>query len=573
MKQVSSKIQLNFCNIQSTIATIHSLSKTIKITKFNLFKYFTQYLFFILLIPSPILSQQNFINFENKFPFNSRWRRGLEANEPEENLNLSEQRINLENGQKRVVEKNVVVGNRKRPEIFQAPTDRISVVRSQFRLRLSRYSNPARRMQNLTTCACPQQDSSNCGRDIGGNRSPCYFSFVIVASSSDQTVNFRSTPFVVIGDTGIIESSLEPEWGSELQLDFSTKPRYVDIYAYNLGPVFSLLDGRIVSWSETLWPVDAWSLDLTNVLPNSFYESGPFYEQRELFGRYDTNSALNLEFYVKCIGDSMGLECDLNCKRREGDIEKKTNQVEKPDLFKNVGAQPGWTICESALEQKRFFACHYHDANRIQVDNCRFCEYGVINETICVNDPVQWKQEPENVFYKSWTIILGVLLLITIILLVLTCLLCWVLILRRFSSKSRRESALAGTYRRGGAPYSISGNDFGAASRLGDSIMLHKPLLLGNGIQTKLTNGKETNDWAKHSKPPIAVRQQQQQFPIMGASRSPSASQHWMAAAVGSVGEMGGSGPIITHTQNSPDTSESDYRPSPFTTPRREALV
>uniref|UniRef100_A0A1I8BSI1 Uncharacterized protein n=1 Tax=Meloidogyne hapla TaxID=6305 RepID=A0A1I8BSI1_MELHA len=507
MKQVSSKIQLNFCNIQSTIATIHSLSKTIKITKFNLFKYFTQYLFFILLIPSPILSQQNFINFENKFPFNSRWRRGLEANEPEENLNLSEQRINLENGQKRVVEKNVVVGNRKRPEIFQAPTDRISVVRSQFRLRLSRYSNPARRMQNLTTCACPQQD------------------------------------------------------------------RYVDIYAYNLGPVFSLLDGRIVSWSETLWPVDAWSLDLTNVLPNSFYESGPFYEQRELFGRYDTNSALNLEFYVKCIGDSMGLECDLNCKRREGDIEKKTNQVEKPDLFKNVGAQPGWTICESALEQKRFFACHYHDANRIQVDNCRFCEYGVINETICVNDPVQWKQEPENVFYKSWTIILGVLLLITIILLVLTCLLCWVLILRRFSSKSRRESALAGTYRRGGAPYSISGNDFGAASRLGDSIMLHKPLLLGNGIQTKLTNGKETNDWAKHSKPPIAVRQQQQQFPIMGASRSPSASQHWMAAAVGSVGEMGGSGPIITHTQNSPDTSESDYRPSPFTTPRREALV
>uniref|UniRef100_A0A915MCA3 Uncharacterized protein n=1 Tax=Meloidogyne javanica TaxID=6303 RepID=A0A915MCA3_MELJA len=300
--------------------------------------------------------------------------------------------------------------------------------------------------------------------------------------------------------------------------------RFVDIYAYNLGPVFSLLDGRIISWSETLWPVDAWSLDLTNVLPHSFYESGPFNEQRELFGRYDTNSALNLEFSVKCIGDSMGPECDLNCKRREGDNEMKTNQIEKPnsDLHKNVGAQPGWTICES--EQRRFFACRFHDANRLQVDNCRFCEYGVINETICVHDPVQWKQEPENVFYKSWTIVLGVLLI--------------------------RESALAGTYRRGGVPYSISGNDFGAASR-----------------------GKESTDWtSKQSKPPISVRQQQQ-FPIMGASRSPSASQHWMAAAVGSVGEMGGSGPIITHTQNSPDTSESDYRPSPFTTPRREALV
>uniref|UniRef100_A0A915LXR2 Uncharacterized protein n=1 Tax=Meloidogyne javanica TaxID=6303 RepID=A0A915LXR2_MELJA len=159
-------------------------------------------------------------------------------------------------------------------------------------------------MQNLTTCACPQQDPSNCGRDIGGNRSPCYFSFVIVATSSDQTVNFRSTPFVVIGDTGVIEASLEPEWGSELQLDFSTKP-----------------------------------------------------------------------------------------------------------------------ICES--EQRRFFACRFHDANRLQVDNCRFCEYGVINETICVHDPVQWKQEPENVFYKSWTIVLGVLLIVTLILLILTCFLCW----------------------------------------------------------------------------------------------------------------------------------------------------
>nr|CAD2198192.1 unnamed protein product [Meloidogyne enterolobii] len=386
-------------------------------------------------------------------------------------------------------------------------------------------------MQNLTTCACPQQDPSNCGRDIGGNRSPCYFSFVIVATSSDFTIQVY---FI-----GVIEASLEPEWGSELQLDFSTKPRFVDIYAYNLGPVFSLLDGRIISWSETLWPVDAWSLDLTNVLPHSFYEFGPFNEQRELFGRYDTNSALNLEFSVKCIGDFMGPECDLNCKRREGDNEMKTNQIEKPnnDLHKNVGAQTGWTICES--EQRRFFACRFHDANRLQVDNCRFCEYGVINETICVHDPVQWKQEPENIFYKSWTIVLGVLLIVTLILLILTCFLCWILLLRRFSSKSKRESALAGTYRRGGVPYSISGNDFGAASRLGDSLMLHKPLLLGNGIKTKLT------------------KQQQQQFPIMGASRSPSASQHWMAAAVGSVGEMGGSGPIITHTQNSPDTSES----------------
>ncbi|CAK5078017.1 unnamed protein product [Meloidogyne enterolobii] len=548
MKHISPKIQLTILN-RPTISTTNSPSKKLKMPKINLIKYLINLIFLILLIPS---SHQNFINFEknNKFSLNSRWRRSIEIEGSEDVLNLSEQKIN--NFEENAQQKRVAVGSRKRPEIFQAPTDRISVVRSQFRLKLSRYSNPARRMQNLTTCACPQQDPSNCGRDIGGNRSPCYFSFVIVASSSDQTVNFRSTPFVVIGDTGVIEASLEPEWGSELQLDFSTKPRFVDIYAYNLGPVFSLLDGRIISWSETLWPVDAWSLDLTNVLPHSFYEAGPFYEQRELFGRYDTNSALNLEFSVKCIGDSMGPECDLNCKRREGDSEMKTNQIEKPnDLYKNVG-QPGWTICES--EQRRYFACRFHDANRLQVDNCRFCEYGVINETICVHDPVQWKQEPENVFYKSWTILLGVLLIVTLILLILTCFLCWILLLRRFSSKSKRESALAGTYRRGGVPYSISGNDFGAASRLGDSLMLHKPLLLGNGIKTKLT------------------KQQQQQFPIMGA-RSPSASQHWMAAAVGSVGEMGGSGPIITHTQNSPDTSESDYRPSPFTTPRREALV
>ncbi|KAF7634273.1 hypothetical protein Mgra_00006351 [Meloidogyne graminicola] len=524
------KIELHSynCKLQNLLFFTNSIRRT----NYLLIKQLIKYSFFLLFFSFPILTeQQHFINFEKKNSLNLpkifRWRRSLINEESVDSIILSEQK-NVENGQR---QRNVaVVGSRKRPELFQTPTDRISVIRSQFRIRLSRYSNPARRMQNLTTCACPQQDSSNCGRDIGGNHSPCYFSFIVVASSADQTVNFRSTPFVVIGDSGVIEASLEAEWGTEMLFDFSTKPRFVDIYAFNLGPVFSLLDGRIVSWSETVWPVDAWSLDLTDVIPHSFYESGPFYEQRELFGRYDTNSGLNLEFSVKCIGDSMGPECDLNCKRKEGENELKTNQVDKPniELVKNVGVQSGWTEI--------------------------------------------------NIFYKSWTIILGVLLIVIIILLVLTCLFCWILILRRFSSKSKRESALAGTYRRGGAPYSISGNDFGAASRLGDSILLQKPLL-GNGIHSKLTNGTQksvdTTDWAKQTKPPIAIRQQQQQqqFPIMGATnRSPSASQHWMAAAVGSVGG-GGSGQIITQTQNSPDTSESDYRPSPFTTPRREALV
>lgn len=117
---------------------------------------------------------------------------------------------------------------------------------------------------------------------------------------------------MVVDATGNIDAAKEAEWAAEIRFELPAKPvsqnfvfvskiafvdchpipfqQFVDLYAFNLGPVFGLLDGRIISWSETVWPVDAWQLELDEVQPYSWMDQTVGNTPRELKGRYDTGS-------------------------------------------------------------------------------------------------------------------------------------------------------------------------------------------------------------------------------------------------------------------------------------------
>lgn len=502
-------------------------------------------------------------------------------------------------------------------ELFSAPKDRVSIARAMVRLRLRYYSNPGRRMQNLTTCACPQHDDARCAQD-GGNRSPCFFTFVAVVGAADQIVDFHSTPFVVVDATGNIDAAKEAEWAAEIRFELPAKPQFVDLYAFNLGPVFGLLDGRIISWSETVWPVDAWQLELDEVQPYSWMDQTVGNTPRELKGRYDTGSQLSLEYSVQCQQQFMGPRCDLSCTRNVPNAAMAANLplaqkdaklyggmnrlMKEPRQQQMLSATDrDSTICHSQLEEARSFECHYRDSRHAQVDSCRLCQFGVINSSICVHDPAQWREEPDaslsqQQMFRTFTIVLAIALAIVLIILLLTCIFLWLVCRRRaHNAKVRRGSSGLGTYRSGvGAPYNISENGFGN-NRLADPLM--HPLLMGNGVKKngqKFANGGVpiSLEWAKPAQPPMAVQRSVMpplpQHVLMPGHRSPhlivTPTFDGGATTMGIVdfaeeednGRRGGGGMMMgmgPHSSSPNNNSESsDYRPSPFT-PRREAQV
>ena len=109
----------------------------------------------------------------------------------------------------------------------------------------------------------------------------------------------------MVDSSGTIDGNKEREWGALVEFKLPAKPvvlltfdlfltffqQFFEVYAHNLGPVFDASNGRTVHWSETLWPVDAWTIDLEDVVPYSSMEA-PLLSmtQWENPGRYDTQS-------------------------------------------------------------------------------------------------------------------------------------------------------------------------------------------------------------------------------------------------------------------------------------------
>ncbi|CAI2357366.1 unnamed protein product [Caenorhabditis sp. 36 PRJEB53466] len=263
-------------------------------------------------------------------------------------------------------------------------------------LKLTSYTNSGLRLPNGTTCNCP---ISNCNYVPSNQQNQCQFSFVLVISSADQSIQYTQSNFYPVPSNGIMTTG---NWTNQYTFYMTTKPVAIDVFVQHLGVVIDSTSGQLLFFNH-LALVDSFVVDISKFNTDSAAQ-GQAAQTLTLTG-LNQQTTLQMNLNVQCINNFVGPLCDLTCNTT------------------NVLANQG-IICYSN-RTATFSACKMNTL-RTQVVDCVVCTHGVYNGTcaaaVVVNN---W-----GVAYafRTWTIVLGCLLgiaLLLILCLILAYLICF----------------------------------------------------------------------------------------------------------------------------------------------------
>ncbi|CAJ0584635.1 unnamed protein product, partial [Mesorhabditis spiculigera] len=268
-------------------------------------------------------------------------------------------------------------------------------------LQLRSYSNPQNSLDADTTCACPV---ANCDFLRANEQNNCQFSFMVVISSADQTVKMIQSDFYPFSQT-----ISQGNWTQQITLQVPTKPSAIDVFVQHLGAVIRRSSAQLLYFNNRLTLVDAFAIPLLHVDPSS----GNGRLTTQITSQLQPGSALNLDLAIQCMANHFGKNCDLQCGTLGQTNNNNNNQV----------------ICSSQIDGN-IQSCQYNSA-RTQVLNCVDCLNNSYNATsgLCTNNngtPVVSGLVSHA--FRTWTIVLGVLL--GLALLLILCLIIAYIILR-----------------------------------------------------------------------------------------------------------------------------------------------
>ncbi|CAG9540816.1 unnamed protein product [Cercopithifilaria johnstoni] len=252
-------------------------------------------------------------------------------------------------------------------------------------IQLQQYSNPNLALPNGNTCACPS--GIQCPYLQQGTTT-CFFSFTIIISASNQSTQIIESPFIMVPKSPI-NSGI---WANDNIVNMTVKPNTIDIIIHHLGVVINQATGSLKYFNHLI-PIDTFVISLDNYQATS-YGTTPNIIQQTIIGQI-LGTTLQLSYYVQCIDNKYGPDCDLKCK---------------PASTNNLHA-----VCISIITGMKH-SCKYASDSR-KIFNCTPCPYGLAtNQTKCNTsniDPIILNLVSPT--FRIWTIVLGCLLGIAII--------------------------------------------------------------------------------------------------------------------------------------------------------------
>lgn len=246
---------------------------------------------------------------------------------------------------------------------------------------IASYSNDNFALSNGTTCECPA--GKPCGYVKAGVPT-CQFSFIAVLSAKDQSVQYIASEFVPVVNKQLVAAN----WNRQYTFAMTAKPAVIDVFVQNFGLVIDRSTGNIIDY-DTFVHVDTFVFKLDGV------NSGPPI-QRTVSGMAaaagGSAQSMTIMFGYSCTGGKSGSDCDLTCNQSS--------------IAAGVAACTGVDGIQKV--------CTYSGG---QATGCQTCVYGFnVNQTACeqYNSVVNTKTGVSRAF-RTWTIVLGVLLGVSII--------------------------------------------------------------------------------------------------------------------------------------------------------------
>ncbi|VDK49555.1 unnamed protein product [Anisakis simplex] len=218
----------------------------------------------------------------------------------------------------------------------------------EVRIKLKSYLDQGLRLPNGMTCVCPS--GFQCSY-LGTVEPRCFMAFSVMVSPPRGSIQYMTTEFLPLTDSGALDLSRVTneqanQWSQPHVFHLNGKPAAISVFVHHMGVEINAQTGALAQMQSVVH-VDTFVQDLQQVLPTTASKNDD--HSVTLTGQV-IQTQLSLSYSVKCAGDALGMNCDLQCNQSS--------------------VQSDIALCRS-IDTGFLYTCSYTDNNlQVRFHNC-----------------------------------------------------------------------------------------------------------------------------------------------------------------------------------------------------------